>query len=143
MAAEHLTTKERERFERAKAEGLARSQDPTAVVEARYEPRERCLRITFRSGAGMVIPVDKISELSGQSPSDLANVEVSPLGDGLSWRKLDVDIFVPGLVEDVFGARLLAAASGRRGGRRRTKAKAAAARVNGTKGGRPRKRATA
>lgn len=143
MATEQLTARDRDRFTRARAEGLARSQEPMAVVDARYEPRERSLRITFRSGGGMLIPVKRVSELAGQPPSDLAKIEISPFGDGLSWPTLDVDIYVPGLIEDVFGARLFAAATGRRGGRRRTKAKAAAARLNGAKGGRPRKRATA
>lgn len=143
MAAEQLSPRDRDRFVQARAEGLARSQDPTAVIDARYEPRERSLRLTFRSGGGMLIPIGKVSELSGRSPAELARIDVSPLGDGLSWPALDVDIYVPGLVEDVFGARLFAAATGRRGGRRRSKAKAAAARLNGAKGGRPRKRATA
>jgi hypothetical protein len=56
---------------------------------------------------------------------------------------LDVDVYVPGLVERAFGSRLFAAATGRRGGRRKSKAKADAARTNGAKGGRPRKRASA
>jgi len=90
----------------------------------------------------MLIPVDKVSELCGGASTGLGRIEVSPLGDDLSWPTLDVDIYVPGLVEDVFGARLFAAATGRRGGQRRTKAKAAAARLNGAKGGRPRKRST-
>jgi hypothetical protein len=55
-------------------------------------------------------------------------------------RSVDVDVYVPGLIERTFGPRLLAAAAGRRGGRRKSKAKAAAARANGAKGGRPRKR---
>ena len=143
MATKQLTASDRERFARARARGLAHSQDPTAVVDAHYEPRESALTLTFRSGSGMVIPIHLVSELADQPDAALAKIEVSPAGDALSWRALDVDIYVPGLVEDVFGARLFAAASGQRGGRRRTKAKAAAARLNGAKGGRPRKRATA
>ena len=78
--------------------------------------------------------------LERASVSKLASVLVSPAGDALSWPALDVDVYVPGLVERAFGTRLFAAATGRRGGRRRSKAKAAAAKVNGAKGGRPRKR---
>src|SRR6266542_1290128 len=44
---------------------------------------------------------------------------------------------VPGLVERAFGTRFLAAATGWRGERRRRKAKAAAANVNGANGGLP------
>ncbi len=143
MATNQVTARDHERFARARAQGLARSQDPSAVVEARYEPGDHALRLTFRSGGGMLIPIRMVSELADQPATALAKIDVSPAGDALSWRSLDVDIFVPELVEDVFGARLFAAATGRRGGRRRTKVKAAAARLNGAKGGRPRKRATA
>ena len=47
---------------------------------------------------------------------------------------------VPGLVAGLFGTRRWMAEIGRRGGKRRTKAKALAARANGAKGGRPRRR---
>jgi len=68
-------------------------------------------------------------------PSALESISVSLAGDALSWPSLDVDVYVPGLVERAFGTRLFAGATGQRGGRRRSKAKAAAARANGRKGG--------
>ena len=91
----------------------------------------------------MTIPRHLIPGLKRQSPAALAAVSLSPAGDALLWPALDADVYVPGLVERAFGNRLFAAAAGRRGGQRRTKAKMAAARRNGAKGGRPRKRATA
>ena len=143
MGKDRLTVKDRERFARARAAGQALAESPSAVVEAAYEPAQNAIRIGFRSGGTMLIPTRFIPDLEGQPAPVLADIEVSPAGDALSWRSLDVDVFVPGLVEHAFGTRLFAAANGRRGGRRRTKAKAAAARLNGAKGGRPRKRATA
>jgi hypothetical protein len=50
---------------------------------------------------------------------------------------------VPGLIERAFGTRLFARATEQQGSLRRSTAKAAAARANGAKGGRPRKRLTA
>ena len=91
----------------------------------------------------MTIPRHVIPGLERQPAAALAAVHVSPAGDALRWPALDADVYVPGLVERAFGNRLFAAAAGRRGGQRRTKAKMAAARRNGAKGGRPRKRATA
>ncbi len=79
----------------------------------------------------------------GADASALGSIGVSAAGDALSWPVLDVDVYVPGLVERAFGTRLFARATGQRGGRRQSKAKAAAARANGAKGGRPRKRLTA
>ena len=89
----------------------------------------------------MTIPRRVIPGLERQPPSALESITLSPAGDALLWPALDADVYVPGLVERVFGNRLLAAAAGRRGGQRRTKAKGAASRRNGAKGGRPRKRA--
>jgi hypothetical protein len=91
----------------------------------------------------MAIPRAMIPGLESASKSNLEAIEVSPAGDALLWPSLDVEVYVPGLVERAFGNRLFAAATGRRGGRRRSKAKAAAAKVNGAKGGRPRKRLSA
>jgi len=88
----------------------------------------------------MSIPSRLIPGLDEMPASAVGSISVSPAGDALSWPLLDVDVYVPGLVERAFGTRLFARATGRRGGRRRSKAKAAAARVNGAKGGRPRKR---
>ncbi len=91
----------------------------------------------------MAIPRQMIPGLESASTPNLEAIQVSPAGDALSWPSLDVDVYVPGLVERAFGNRLFAAATGRRGGRRRSKAKAAAAKLNGAKGGRPRKRLSA
>jgi hypothetical protein len=65
------------------------------------------------------------------------------VGDALSWPARDSDVSVPELAERAFGTRLFAAATGRRRGRRRSKAKAVAAKANRAKGGRPPKRASA
>jgi hypothetical protein len=140
MAEAEVTSKDRERYARARARGAARVQHPSAVVKARYEPDGDLIDLTFGGGGSMAIPRKAIPGLERATPATIASVVVSPAGDALSWPGLDVDIYVPGLVERVFGSRLFAAATGRRGGRRRSKAKAAASKANGAKGGRPRKR---
>jgi hypothetical protein len=91
----------------------------------------------------MSIPRRFIPGLDGRTVSALGSVSVSPAGDALLWTSIDADVSVPSLVERAFGHRLFAAAAGRRGGRRRSKAKAVAARRNGAKGGRPKRRETA
>lgn len=139
-----MTSKDRERYGRARARGQAQAQahaqHPSAVVSARYDESRGHVDLTFGGGGSMAIPCHMIPGLERASPSNLEAIEVSPAGDALSWRSLDVDVYVPGLVERAFGNRLFAAATGRRGGRRRTKAKAAAAKINGPKGGRRGKR---
>jgi hypothetical protein len=143
MATTEVTSKERERYARARALGQARSQDPSAVVGARYDSENDLIELEFAGGSSMTIPRNVVPELQRASASKMESIVVSPAGDALSWPSLDVDVYVPGLVERAFGTRLFAAATGRRGGRRRSKAKAAAAKANGAKGGRPRKRLSA
>jgi hypothetical protein len=140
MATTDMSLKDRERYARARARGLARAQDPSAVLNAHYDPDRDLIDLTFGGGGSMAIPRKIVPGLERASLSKLESVVVSPAGDALSWPSLDVDVYIPGLVERAFGTRLFAAATGRRGGRRRSKAKAAAAKANGAKGGRPRKR---
>lgn len=143
MASKELTASDRERFDVARALGQKRVEDASAVVDADYDRASDAVRLVFRGGGSMTIPRRLIPGLKGQPASALESVSVSPAGDALLWPSIDADVYVPGLVERAFGHRLFASASGRRGGRRRSKAKAAAARLNGAKGGRPRKRVPA
>ena len=78
--------------------------------------------------------------LADASADELADIEISPAGLGLHWPKLDIDLYVPALLEGVFGSkRWMAAQLGAAGGRAQSPAKTEAARENGRKGGRPRK----
>jgi hypothetical protein len=140
MAVAALSARDRERLALARTRGEARAADPSGVVDASYDSGRDVLNLTFRSGGSMAIPRRMVPGLDRATTSVLQSVSISPAGDALSWRSIDVDVYVPGLIERTFGTRLFAAASGRRGGRRKSKAKAAAARANGAKGGRPRKR---
>jgi Protein of unknown function (DUF2442) len=139
-AAVKITAKDRERFARARARGEARAQDPSAIVAARYDAARDAIDLGFRSGGVISIPRQVVPGLDAISTAALGTINVSPGGDALSWPSLDVDVYVPGLVERAFGTRLFAQATGQRGGLRRSKAKAAAARANGAKGGRPLRR---
>jgi hypothetical protein len=143
MVETDVSAKDRERYARARARGEARAQDPSAVVDARYDPDRDLIHLKFGGGGSMAIPRNAVPGLQRASTSAIESIVVSPAGDALSWPSLDVDVYVPGLVERAFGSRLFAAATGRRGGWRRSKAKAAASKANGAKGGRPRKRLSA
>lgn len=106
------------------------------AVRARYDRRSRRIVIELTNGSQFAFPAELAQGLSGASPEALAEIELSGGGYGLHWPSLDVDLTVPGLLAGVFGtARWMAA----RAGRATSPAKAAAARRNGAKGGRPRK----
>lgn len=141
--AKEPTAADRDRFKAARARGEARAQDGSALVDAHYDGKSDAVCLIFRGGGSMTIPRHAIPGLERQPASVLEAMTLSPAGDALLWPAIDADVYVPGLVERAFGKRLFAAAAGRRGGQRRTKAKMAAARRNGAKGGRPRKPATA
>ena len=92
----------------------------------------------------MSFAAERAQGLAGASPSDLAEIEITPSGYGLHWPKLDADLWLPALLEGVFGSRVwMAARLGAEGGKVTSDAKAAAARENGKRGGRPPKRTAA
>jgi len=116
---------------------IAAETEPRAAA-AHYDRKSGRVIIYLTNGATFAFPVRLAEGLADASPEDLAQIEISGRGFGLHWGKLDIDYSVPGLVAGVFGtARWMAA----RAGRASSPAKAAAARANGAKGGRPRKAA--
>lgn len=115
----------------------ARETEPRAA-SARYDRRRRRVVVELTNGASFMFPVTAAQFLADASDDDLAEVEIVANGFGLHWETLDVDYTVPGLLAGIFGTAKFMA---RQAGRGRSEAKAAAARANGAKGGRPRKTA--
>lgn len=121
----------------AETRGKALARDPRAA-SARFDAGPRRVIVDLTNGCTFAFPVALVEGLSDADDRDLCEVE--PLGDGygLHWERLDVDHSVQGLLAGIFGT---AAWMARRAGRATSPAKAEAARANGAKGGRPRKRA--
>ncbi len=112
------------------------------AVTARYDRRSSRVVVGLNTGVQVAFPVSLAEGLAGATPDDLAEIEISPAGLGLHWPKLDADVYVPALLQGVFGSRTwMAQQLGADGGRARSAAKAVASRENGRKGGRPRKSA--
>lgn len=113
------------------------------AVATRYDRRAARIVVRLNSGLELVFPAGLAEGLADASPADLAEIEISPAGLGLHWPKLDADLYIPYLLQGVFGSRnWMARQLGASGGRVRSPAKATAAQENGRKGGRPRKTAT-
>jgi hypothetical protein len=81
--------------------------------------------------------------LEDADPRDVAHVEIDDHGSALHWPTLEVDHYVLGPVDGIFGTRKWMATIGMTGGAASTPAKREAARKNGKKGGRPRTRTVA
>ena len=128
-----LTTEE---YEAATERGrIADATEPRAQ-SARYDAKSRRIVVELKNGATFAFPVGLVQFLRDASDAELAEVEVLGRGYGLHWETLDVDFSVPGLMSGIFGTRKYMA---QLAGRATSPAKAAAARANGAKGGRPRK----
>ena len=127
-------------FARASRAGRRTAKAEPRAASAAYRSQERALRIELTNGATITLPVKLISGLKGARPKDLRAVEVLGRGGGLHWEGLDLDLSVPGLLSSLFSGPEWLAELGRIGGRNSSAAKAAAARRNGRKGGRPRTR---
>ena len=128
----------REEFERAGRRGTGlRSAMPTAIA-ARYDRRLGRVMIRLNSGLDVAFSPRDAEGLEKATPAQLREIEISPSGFGINFPRLDVDIYLPGLLQGFLGSRAwMAARLGAIGGKSRSAAKLSAARRNGKLGGRP------
>ena len=123
-------------FEAANERGRMKFETEPRAVAARYDAKAQRIVVDLASGATFTFPPALAQVLCDASPEELSKIEVSPAGFGLHWPRIDADYTVKGLMNGVFGTAKWMAS---RAGRATSEAKAAAARANGAKGGRPRK----
>ncbi len=107
------------------------------VVRVEYERTPDLLTLYLDDGVRVSIPRVNLQGLQHAKPAQISKIEILGRGTGLHWPLLDVDHYVPGLLNYVFGTSRWMAELGHRGGSVTSVAKAAAARANGRKGGRP------
>ena len=113
--------------------------EPRAAA-ARYDAASGRIVIDLTNGCVFAFPARALQGLAAASDAELAEVEVLGAGHGLHWETLDADFTVPGLLMGLFGtSSWMAREQARRAGATTSPAKAAAARENGAKGGRPRR----
>ncbi len=112
------------------------------AVRARYDARNSRLVVELANGAVLALPPRLLQGLRDATPAALAKVELTPLGRGLHWEGLDVDLSVSGLAAGVFGSKTWMSELARHAGSRTSSRKAASSRENGKRGGRPKGRST-
>src|SRR5438094_927788 len=102
-----LTVADRNRYASARDHGEREARNPAAVTAARYVSRRDSIELVFASGGTITIPRTAVPEFADASADAMKGLTVSLAGDAVTCRALDVDVAVPGLVETVFGPRLL------------------------------------
>ncbi len=115
----------------------ARLTEPRARA-ARYDGRLGRIVVELTNGCTFAFPPRLAQGLEAATGEQLAQVEILGAGYGLHWEALDADLSIPGLLAGLFGTKAYMA---RQAGQATSPAKAAAARANGAKGGRPRRSA--
>lgn len=126
-------------FDRANARAAERLTTTPTVVAVRYDPGTDRVIMRLSNSLEVSFPAHDVQGLEHATPADLSCIEIDPPGFGLHFPTLDADLYVPALLQGVFGSeRWMAARLGARGGKARTLAKVVASRKNGKLGGRPR-----
>jgi hypothetical protein len=127
-----------QKIDRALARGRRRAVSEPRATRARYDRRTGRVVVDLTNGCSFVFPARSLQGLAQARDAELADIEILGAGHGLHWPALDTDFTVPGLLMGVFGTRAwMASELARRAGQSKSPAKAAAARANGRKGGRP------
>ncbi len=86
----------------AKKRGAAKANRPTALVSVVLDEADRTLRLRFRAGVQLEVPIAAIEEVADAPLAQLRDVAASPLDDGLVFREYGEAIYVPGLIHGLF-----------------------------------------
>jgi hypothetical protein len=120
--------------------GSAIAGDGPRAVRAEYNRDSGRIEVEMDGGWLIAFPPGAAQGLRGASAELLSQVEIVGDGYALHWEELDADFTIPGILAGKLGTRTWMRELARRAGSIRSPAKARAARKNGMKGGRPRKR---
>jgi hypothetical protein len=118
---------------------IGKTMNVPRAISVRYDRVHDSFVIAFDNGNALHVARKNLQGLADATTAQLKDVAIEGPGTGLHWRQLDLDHYIPGLVQGIFGTRRWMAQLGRTGGSVKSEAKAAAARENGMRGGRPQK----
>lgn len=84
---------------------MATLRDAGHAVAARFDRRKSQVVVSLSTGVELSFPPRLAQGLSDASPDSLAEIEISPAGLGLHWPQLDADVYLPALLQGVFGSK--------------------------------------
>lgn len=140
--AEHRVVTTDAEIEAALRQAKLHDSDPRAQT-VEHIPALKLLIVGLSNGRRLALPVEDVQGLGDATHKQIQNYELLGRGTGISFPDLNVDLYVPALIEGVYGNRRWMAQLGKKGGSAKTEAKRRAARANGAKGGRPARAAAA
>ena len=137
-----------EQFNQATERGRERVANAPRAVGISYDSQTKRILIDLQNGVSFIVPTALVQILANASDEQISDVEIAVQGLYLRWKSLDEDLFLPNLMQGVFGTQKWMdglkqhlSAAGSKGGAAKTEAKRKASAENGKKGGRPRQAA--
>jgi hypothetical protein len=128
------------KLDEAIARGEARRKASLQARGVDYIVASRALAIRFADQSAVLLPIKNYPELAQLSSDALASIKVGLAGSALVLKEQDLHVSIAGLVAASKPLMsLVTSVSATRSGSQRTELKAAAARENGKRGGRPKK----
>jgi hypothetical protein len=115
--------------------------EPVAI-SVEHIPSLNLLIVELSNHRRLALPVEDLQQLGSATHAQIQNYQLLGRGTGIHFPDLDVDLYVPALIEGVYGNRSWMANLGKIGGMAKTEAKRLAAKANGAKGGRPKSKTT-
>ena len=114
-------------------------EDEPLATTVEHSQELNLLLVGLSNHRRLVLPIEDVQGLEKATHEQIQNYELLGRGTGIRFPDLDVDLYVPALMEGVYGNRRWMAELGRKGGEVKSVAKRLASQANGAKGGRPRK----
>ncbi len=123
----------------ANARGQQRLLSTPLAIAAKFNPRTHKIVVELDNHCEFSFPPEAAQGLTEGTQKQLSQIEISPTGLALHWPLLDADLYVPSLIQGIFGSKEWMRKIGRTGGSKTSDSKREAAQRNGRLGGRPRK----
>ncbi len=107
--------------------GTQKRADFPYAVAAAYFPAIKRILIKLNTGIEIAIIPEDYQTLEHAKPSELKKIEITPSGDALIFPKLNDGLYLPGLMQGLFGTKRWMAEKGKRATSAATRTRRAAA----------------
>jgi hypothetical protein len=107
--------------------GTQKRADFPYAVAAAYFPAIKRILIKLNTGIEIAIAPEDYQTLEHAKTSELKKIEITPSGDALIFPKLNDGLYLPGLMQGLFGTKRWMAEKGKRAASAATRTRRAAA----------------